>query len=259
LRGAHILVADDHPGNQALCTALIEEPGGRVSVVSNGQQVLEFLTHVRCDLILMDLHMPLLSGEEAARRIRLLEGEAREIPIIALTADILPETRRAAREAGINAFLTKPLEEYTLMRLLTASLNGEDPGDLEPPPTILPVRPIDEPLPNRDDATALSVAGGRADLAERLLKQFVDELPEQIEALKTVLAEAHWAEMQKLAHKLKGAASICGAVALGSAAEQLESVLRRQPQPAREAPPPHLVEKLFEAAELFLRHVGGTA
>lgn len=120
--GCHVLLAEDNPINALLTKELLRRRGHRVTAVINGEGALKAMEEESFDLILTDIHMPGMDGIEAARAIRALEerlGKPRT-PIIALTADVLETGRRACREAGMDGFLTKPVEPKQLDDMFTA-------------------------------------------------------------------------------------------------------------------------------------------
>ena len=113
-----ILLAEDEQINQLLAIALLEQLGLNVTTVTNGQDAVDQVVNYSYDLIFMDLQMPGIDGFEATRQIRLLEGEKGEIPIVALTAHALQKDREKCRKAGMNDFLSKPIENEQLKQLL---------------------------------------------------------------------------------------------------------------------------------------------
>jgi len=111
LAGLLVLVAEDHPVNQRITTRFLEKLGVRHEVVSNGQEALEAFKKKSFDLVLMDVQMPVLDGLEATLAIRKLEGlRGTHVPIVALTANVLEEHRREARQAGFDDYLAKPVK-----------------------------------------------------------------------------------------------------------------------------------------------------
>jgi CheY-like chemotaxis protein len=103
----HILVVEDEPVNRLVVRELLGARGHRVEAVDGGQAALERLEKERFDLVLMDLSMPDMDGLEATRRLR---ARGWRIPVIGLTAHVLPEQTRACLEAGMDAVIHKPLE-----------------------------------------------------------------------------------------------------------------------------------------------------
>ncbi|HYP05540.1 MAG TPA: ATP-binding protein, partial [Bryobacteraceae bacterium] len=111
LSGMQVLVAEDNKVNQRLMQKLLTSRGARVSIAENGLSAVEQFTPDRFDLILMDLQMPDMDGFMAAEHIRRIDRDAvKRTVILALTADVLPETRNACFDAGMDGFLTKPVK-----------------------------------------------------------------------------------------------------------------------------------------------------
>ena len=112
-----VLVAEDNRVNQLLIRRLLEKLGCEVIVVEDGLAAVECVGRDAPDIVLMDLHMPELDGIEATRRIRQSDEHA-AIPIVALTAEEVRETRDECREAGMNDYIAKPIEQDQLVRVL---------------------------------------------------------------------------------------------------------------------------------------------
>jgi len=115
-RGLRILLAEDNPINAMLTRELLKRRGHSVSEVTSGEAALKAMEQGRFDLVLTDIHMPGMDGIEATQAIRALEARyARSrTPIVALTADALETGRRACQEAGMDGFLTKPVDPTEL-------------------------------------------------------------------------------------------------------------------------------------------------
>lgn len=110
-----ILLAEDNEFNRLLIQRLLEGLGARVAEVSSGQGVIDYLATATPDLILMDVHMPGMDGIEATRKVRQTHAD---LPIIALTANVVPHEHQALDEAGINDLLLKPINVPELLRVL---------------------------------------------------------------------------------------------------------------------------------------------
>lgn len=117
-----ILFAEDTKVNQLIIEAYLVQSGHQVDLVSDGLEVLKMLQRSHYDAILMDLSMPKLDGIETTRKIRSLESEKRDVPVIALTAHAQPEIKQGAIQAGVTAFLTKPVSSDQLLKILEDSI-----------------------------------------------------------------------------------------------------------------------------------------
>ncbi len=105
-----VLVAEDNHVNQVLIEALLAHLGHRARIVGNGREALDALAQGRYDIVLMDMQMPELDGLEATRRIRAMAGDAARVPIVAMTANARDDDRLACRAAGMDAFVSKPID-----------------------------------------------------------------------------------------------------------------------------------------------------
>lgn len=123
VRPLHVLLAEDNQINVILTTALVRKAGHHIDTVANGRQALEALERASYDLILMDMRMPDLDGLEATRIIRARDDAKGAVPIIGLTANAMEEDRRNCFEAGMDEFLTKPVEALELMRAMNRWTN----------------------------------------------------------------------------------------------------------------------------------------
>jgi signal transduction histidine kinase/DNA-binding response OmpR family regulator len=124
-RTLHVLLAEDNAVNQVLASTLLKKHGHRVSVAGDGLEALELLERERIDLVLMDVHMPRLGGYDTARRIRARErGTGRHVPIIALTAQAMKGDREQCLEAGMDAYVSKPLKIAELFAAMNEVLRG---------------------------------------------------------------------------------------------------------------------------------------
>jgi len=117
LRGAKVLVVDDDEVNRILARAQLNMVGLDAQEAEDGLQAVELARRANYDLILMDIHMPVLDGIEATRQIRCIEGY-RDTPIIALTADVFNAGRQRALDAEMSDHLVKPVQASELYEVL---------------------------------------------------------------------------------------------------------------------------------------------
>ena len=117
-RPLRILVAEDAPAAQMVLQRMVEAMGHQARCCDNGALAVEAVQNGDVDLVLMDVHMPVMDGLEAAKAIRALPRPVGSLPIVGLTADGLPETRAKALSAGMDAFLSKPINREALEEVL---------------------------------------------------------------------------------------------------------------------------------------------
>ncbi|OAN44815.1 hybrid sensor histidine kinase/response regulator [Paramagnetospirillum marisnigri] len=113
-----VLLAEDNPVNQKLTTTLLRRWGHRVTLATNGAEAIDRLLGEDFDVVLMDVHMPGIDGLEATRRIRAMGGPMASVPVIAMTADVLDGDDDKCRAAGMDAYVSKPVEPPRLLEAL---------------------------------------------------------------------------------------------------------------------------------------------
>ncbi len=117
-RPLRVLLAEDHPVNQMLATLLLEKWGHTVVLAENGQEAVDLFPSAACDIVLMDMQMPVMGGLEATALIRALEPADQRVPIIAVTANAMESDREACQQAGMDEHLSKPLDADALRAML---------------------------------------------------------------------------------------------------------------------------------------------
>ncbi len=125
-RSLKILLAEDDKTNAILASAILESSGHEAMVAADGEKAVLLATRHWFDLILMDLEMPIFDGLEATRRIRAAPPPTRDIPIIGLSAHNDPVIERKCLEAGMNAYVCKPLSRAALLEALDKALHAEE-------------------------------------------------------------------------------------------------------------------------------------
>jgi CheY-like chemotaxis protein len=114
-----ILIAEDNPVNQRVASRMLQQAGHTVEIASNGRDAVERFSTGAFDMILMDVHMPLLDGFEATARIREIErSRGSRIPVIALTASAMTGDRERCLQAGMDGYLSKPVSRDALLRII---------------------------------------------------------------------------------------------------------------------------------------------
>ena len=127
----HILLAEDNLVNQKVACRILEKLGYRVDVAADGQATFEAWQSGRYHAILMDCQMPILDGYETTRKIREQEGDGRHVPIIALTAHAMKGADNECRAAGMDDYLSKPIDKEQLQKILNRWLNDAEESSPE--------------------------------------------------------------------------------------------------------------------------------
>jgi CheY-like chemotaxis protein len=123
--GKRVLLAEDDAFNREIGLVMLEDTGLRVDLAEDGQQALEMARSQHYDLILMDMQMPRLDGLDATRQMRQL-AQCASLPIVAMTANAFSDDRARCLEAGMNDFITKPVEPRLLYQTLLRWLGGRE-------------------------------------------------------------------------------------------------------------------------------------
>ena len=126
-----ILVAEDNPTNQAVVRALLGGFGWEITFADNGAKAVEACQAGNFDLILMDIHMPVMDGMEATSSIRGLQSSVARIPNIALTADPALSDPDCARRSGFNGYVAKPIEMNGLLVAIATALSTKTSDQVE--------------------------------------------------------------------------------------------------------------------------------
>jgi PAS domain S-box-containing protein len=212
-----ILVVEDNLTNQLVVLAQLQKLGYKADAVSNGQEAVDAVKRGRYDLVLMDCEMPVMDGYEATRQIRTSLQSI--IPIVSLTADVTSSARERCLYAGMNGYLSKPLELPQLTKMLDRWMPVAPahalPGPLSQPESEATKCTFDEePLLRR-------LMGDRQ-LASSVIRGFLDDFPHQLKMLRRLLSDGDLPAARLYAHSLKGAAATVGAECLRSTASAIE-------------------------------------
>ena len=264
-RKLRVLVAEDNRTNQMVIGKILERAGHDFKIVANGEEFLDVLKEQTFDIALLDLHMPVMGGVEAAKLTRFISPGSPRMPIVALTADATPEARAECEEAGMDACLTKPLDTRKLFDLFETLLpagtpvrrspeegaqeEGEaraaNPGDPEEPPSLDP-RYLQE----------LSDLGGNSDFVVRLAWTFLKGSKEKVRGLERAVADRDVEKARELAHALKGNSGQIGALALMQACELFSGIAAGELERSGEAYLEAVKEELSRARTALDEYLG---
>jgi CheY-like chemotaxis protein len=218
-RARRVLVAEDNAVNRLYLAALLDRMGHSAHFVENGLEALQAVQEHAFDIVLMDVHMPVMDGIAAAEAIRALGERAAALPIVALTADAYADTRDRCLAAGMDDVLVKPLGQPELDLLFRRRLGVGSPPAADSAPI------------------AQSVNAGKALLDAAVLAQLVELMPrteaaklyqallaqatDATDRMRRALREADTDELRRVSHGVKGAALNLGLHALAEAADRL--------------------------------------
>ncbi|MDH4189710.1 MAG: PAS domain S-box protein [Betaproteobacteria bacterium] len=203
LRGK-VLVAEDNEVNRQVTLAFLERFGLDAQAVENGVAAVEAAVRGQHDLVLMDMNMPEMDGIEATRRIRAHEARtgARRVPIVALTASVMQDTRVEALAAGIDDFAAKPIVRKEFAATLARWVGGQVAVDHE------------------------RLERLRADIGDgfvRVLRSFLESVPTMISAMTAACAGGNMQEVHRLAHSMRSSSATLGALRLAALAAEAET------------------------------------
>ena len=222
LRGIRVLVAEDDPVSQLLTRDLLSRRGALVTVAATGTEAVAAAAGGGFDLVLMDVRMPEMDGLEASRRIRSLSNGGP--PIVALTANALAGERERCLAAGMDGYLTKPLEPEGLYAELCHWLRPVT-GALDVPPPAYDARGRAPALPGFDPAKVQHWLDQAPDAWYAMVRAFVAEYPEVATDVGAALDAGDRPRAGELLHRLRGAAGALGAEELTATAGRLEQAL----------------------------------
>ncbi len=223
-----VLAAEDIPANQKVVTAILSRRGHESTIANNGREAIDLFERHEFDVILMDVQMPILDGIQATRAIRELEKKSgQRIPIVAMTAHAMPGDREACMAAGMDHYLSKPLDAQLLLNtiehlkqprlaskeLLKSFVTKSGFWRLKqakPGPKPLPVK--DEPLVSEKSKpfelwkpdVALRRMGGDIELLSSMVDYFHEDSPKLLAELQQLVTAGNSAEAARAAHSLKG-------------------------------------------------------
>ena len=205
----NILLVEDHPVNQKLAIALLSRWGHQVTVADDGQLALDALAQRRFDLVLMDMLMPVMDGLEATRRFRQTEQGPRT-PIVAMTANAMQGDRDQCIAAGMDDYLSKPIETAELQRILAQYLpnSATQPGS-EAYRTMTPTPPLPANPDHFDYLQALMASD--QEVVEIIEEVFIQQWPLDLKKMQQSLADGDLKPVMHVAHALKGTFAMFGA------------------------------------------------
>jgi PAS domain S-box-containing protein len=205
-RSLKILAAEDVPDNRLLLQGYLKGSPHHVSFVEDGKAAVESFAGGGFDLVLMDMHMPIMDGLTATRQIRALEAahKAPPIPILALTASARPEDAEASRQAGCTAHLAKPISKQRLLKAL------EEHGRMAPAPRVAELSAAETP-----------------DWLQALIPDYLDARRSEVAGMMALLTASDFDRLRVLGHNFKGNGTPYGFPELSKLGAELEAAAKR--------------------------------
>jgi two-component system sensor histidine kinase/response regulator len=236
-KGIRVLVAEDNPINQEIALAILEGAGMVVKIVKNGKEAVDAVLEGGFDAVLMDIQMPEMDGYEATRMIRGLEEESgisvrgERVPIIAMTAHAMKGDEEKCLEAGMDAYVSKPINQNRLFRTLWNSLksqqksvqNIENEVLINEKPFEEGARGLPAELPGVKISKALRALNIDRNIFKDILIKFLSTNKDTISHIRSAFESEDWESLMQMSHSLKGSAGSIGADELYKAAQELET------------------------------------
>jgi two-component system sensor histidine kinase RpfC len=221
VRTMQVLIADDHAANRMVLQGLLQKAGHRVIAVEDGESVLNALEASEYDVVIVDLHMPGISGLDMLRQLRVMEaGSGKSTPVIVLSADVTPNSIRQCEEAGARAFIAKPIVAArlldTMADIATSGKSGAG-SSIYRPETL---SKADEILDSNVLEELAALGMGNAFETE-FIAQCLSDAQNCIRLLEEYAQLERWDQLKEQAHALKGVASNVGLVKLSAAGGEI--------------------------------------
>ena len=237
LQNIKILIVEDQEINSRLMDIMLTQLGASTMVTENGRQALQAAETHPFDVILMDIQMPEMNGVEATRAIRKLENENKNVPIIALTANIIAEDKETYADAGMNETLVKPAREQDLVKTILSYVNPELLAELLSSGVTSDVEGPDLELKQETTQQGKAyidlehykdkLASSKQQLTAEMLALLVKELPGFQQSINLAFEEDNHNALNHHVHKLHGATAYCEVPALKDALETLEISIKK--------------------------------
>lgn len=230
-QGLRILLVEDNVLNQEVATEILSSAGISVEVANNGKEAVEAVAASVYDIVLMDVQMPVMGGYEATKRIRAI-GQYKDLPIIAMTAHAMQGAREECLEAGMNDYISKPIDPDSLFLTIRKWVKPGAAVDRAPAASAAKIpgkqeEPVSLPqgLPGIDIEAGLRRLGGNRKLYRKLLLDFAGAYCASFDDIDRALRQGDTALALRLIHTLKGVAGNISAYGIQQLSAELEKAL----------------------------------
>ncbi len=237
----HILVVEDNPVNQTVAQRLLEHAGHVVTLANNGEEALEALEGARFDLVLMDVQMPVMGGIEATQAIRarearhswVMQGDWRPLPIVAMTAHAMQGDRQRCLDAGMDDYVSKPIDAGALFAVIERVTRGEGAeAEFERDISLLELGEDGRrQIASLDEARAMF--DGDEAVVRQLVGVFLRDHERTLGELQRAAAQLDYKALGALGHAVKGSVGLfCARRTIEAAVRLEELAAARDPQAA---------------------------
>jgi two-component system sensor histidine kinase RpfC len=259
-RPLSVLVAEDNRTNQMVIVKTLERVGHTATVVNDGEAALDALEENHFDVVLMDLNMPVMNGIDATKLYRFCSIGQPHVPIVALTADATTDAWARCKEAGMDGYVTKPIEPARLLDVIDSVLSR---------PEVIQAQHVEDKTVSLADRIAASKIenlierGALADLeslgghafVSGLVSQFSNDAAELLSSLRVAVAEDDVQRFRDAAHALRGSAANLGAARVFESCLALRAITPSQLALEGEAQVSRLVSDVDHAIDVLKAHV----
>jgi two-component system sensor histidine kinase RpfC len=224
VRSLQVLAADDHSANLIVVQRLLQKAGHRPTCVTSGDAVLDAVEASDYDAIIIDLHMPGVSGLDLLRQMRVMQaGGGKRTPIIVLSADVTPDAIRRCQQAGAFAFLPKPVVAARLLDILSEAASGGRPSAEMQAPDAQPLLRTAQDDDGFDAGVIeeLHALGMGPEFEREFISQCLTDAEHCLASAQRAGERGNWEQVREQAHALKGVAGNVGLVRLAGASGEL--------------------------------------
>jgi len=231
--GLNILVGEDNPTNKKVISKILEYGNHKYHIVDNGEEVLDAFEGNEYDLLILDMHMPVMGGIEATKLIRMMYPDKKHIPVMALTANATIEALRECEEAGLDAYLAKPIEPQKLLETISSlvsepGLKNSKPKERDAGKTELPADIRESSVLDEHALDEMSRMSQSQDFIKDLIDGYIEDNTSLTVKMKQELSAGHLQSLSDLAHSMDGSSRSIGARRLASISAKLCKNARRR-------------------------------
>ncbi len=226
LEGLNILLVDDNEINREVISEILVQRGAMVDLAEDGQKATTKVADTQFHLVLMDMQMPIMDGPTATRTIRETHS-AEDLPVMALTANAQAEDKRICLDAGMNGYMSKPVDPALLVDKILALAKNQVRLETTTPVAEIKAPETHKKMPGINLTEVMNRLNNNETLFLKLVKMFISKHENDLAQIDQALHEKDIPQAIHLSHALKGTAANLSAHSVQAAASDLESILRK--------------------------------